>query len=288
VGEGAQRLLAELCADLRLLWTQAGGPSLRALESQIQVSKSQVGAILNGRVRRPPDWRVVSGLVRAVCRHAQAHGRMERVSLRTGLDEYWRPRYAVLEHAFSRSTEDGAGASDASDAAPVEPSAPPGLLPSAVADFTGRRDAVRSLDALIPGDDDVGARIALICGTAGVGKTALAVHWAHRVRDEFPDGQLYVNLRGFDPVDAPLAPATALRLFLDALGVPAARIPDGVDAMGGLLRGGWPAGGSWSCWTTPTTSTRCGRCCPPRPAASSSSPAATSWPGWSRPRAPAS
>src|SRR4051794_9158265 len=59
--ESARHLLAALCADLRLLWTQAGGPSLRALGGALPLSKSQVGAILNGRIRRPPDWRVVSG-----------------------------------------------------------------------------------------------------------------------------------------------------------------------------------------------------------------------------------
>ena len=60
--------------------------------------------------------------------------------------------------------------------------------------------------------------ITAIGGTAGVGKTALAVRWAHRVRSRFPDGQLYVNLRGYDP-DAPVSAAVALTRFLRALGV---------------------------------------------------------------------
>ena len=60
--------------------------------------------------------------------------------------------------------------------------------------------------------------------TAGVGKTALAVQWAHRVAAQFPDGQLYVNLRGFDPGGAPLAAAEAVRRLLDALGVAPQRV----------------------------------------------------------------
>ena len=75
-----------------------------------------------------------------------------------------------------------------------------------------------------------------LSGTAGVGKTALAVHWAHRVADRFPDGQLYVNLRGFDPTGAVVTPAEAVRGFLDALGVPPERIPADLPAQVGLYR----------------------------------------------------
>src|SRR5262249_5743225 len=73
-------------------------------------------------------------------------------------------------------------------------------------------------------------------GTAGIGKTALAVCWAHRVADRFPDGQLYVNLRGFDPAGPPMAPAEAVRGFLDAFEVPAERVPVGLEAQASLYR----------------------------------------------------
>ena len=76
-----------------------------------------------------------------------------------------------------------------------------------------------------PGDEPTAVVISALSGTAGVGKTALAVHWAHRVRDRFPDGQLYLNLRGFDAGGAPLPGVDAVRRCLDALGVPAETVP---------------------------------------------------------------
>jgi tetratricopeptide (TPR) repeat protein len=231
--EVGRDLLLSLCADLRLLWVEAGGPSLRALERQVSLSKSQVGAILNGRVRRPPDWRVVSTLVECIHRHAVEQGRVDRLSLRTGVEEYWRPRFALLEHAFeetdpqARGTEVGAGR-------PVVPA----LLPPAVAGFAGRRDVLAVLDGLLATRAELSPAVLItaIGGTAGVGKTALAVHWAHRNAEAFPDGQLYVNLRGFDPDGSALGPAEAVRGFLDALGVPAEGIPAGVTAQVGLYR----------------------------------------------------
>ncbi len=78
--------------------------------------------------------------------------------------------------------------------------------------------------------------ISVLSGTAGVGKTALAVHWAQRVTTHFPDGQLYVNLRGFDPGGAAVEPGDAVRGFLEAFGVPATRIPADLAARSGLYR----------------------------------------------------
>ncbi|HEX2416880.1 MAG TPA: ATP-binding protein, partial [Micromonosporaceae bacterium] len=73
-----------------------------------------------------------------------------------------------------------------------------------------------------------------ISGTAGMGKTSLAVHWAHRVADRFPDGQLYVNLRGSDPRG--MDPSEALHGFLDAFKVPMKRLPTSLDAKATLYR----------------------------------------------------
>lgn len=111
----------------------------------------------------------------------------------------------------------------------------PAQLPPAVAGFTGRAAALAELEAAL-GDGQAAVVITAIGGMAGVGKTALAVHFAHQVAARFPDGQLYVNLRGFGPSGQPVPPETAIRGFLDALEVPAARIPADLDAQAGLYR----------------------------------------------------
>ena len=113
----------------------------------------------------------------------------------------------------------------------------PRQLPAPVRPFAGRTAELAALTGLL---EDVGALsatvISVIGGTAGVGKTALAVHWAHQVADRFPDGQLYVNLRGFDPSGNPTPAVAAIRALLDALEVPADRIPANLDAQVGLYR----------------------------------------------------
>jgi len=119
--------------------------------------------------------------------------------------------------------------------------APPRQLPAAVAAFTGRAAQLKELTSFLDHKDTVVISkdtvvISAINGTAGVGKTALAVHWAHKVADRFPDGQLYANLRGFDPSGAPVPPAEAIRGFLEALGVPAQRIPAGLAEQAALYR----------------------------------------------------
>jgi tetratricopeptide (TPR) repeat protein/transcriptional regulator with XRE-family HTH domain len=104
----------------------------------------------------------------------------------------------------------------------------PRQLPPAAPDFAGREAQLQSLHALLTGGTSAeprGTVVAVIDGTAGVGKTTLAVHWAHRVARSFPDGQLYLNLNGFGPAGGPLRPADALGMLLEALHVPSARLP---------------------------------------------------------------
>jgi tetratricopeptide (TPR) repeat protein/transcriptional regulator with XRE-family HTH domain len=110
----------------------------------------------------------------------------------------------------------------------------PRQLPAPVPGFVGRAEALAALSGLLPPSGD-GAPV-VVSGTAGVGKTALAVHWAHRAAADFPDGQLYVNLRGYD-AGPPRTPADALAGLLRALGVDAARIPGDRDERAAALRG---------------------------------------------------
>ncbi|MFH9332027.1 AfsR/SARP family transcriptional regulator [Streptomyces althioticus] len=116
--------------------------------------------------------------------------------------------------------------------APVRPAQLPPGLPV----FTGRQAELEGLDALSADSGDRTAVVVAIGGMAGVGKTTLAVHWAHRIAHRFTDGQLYVDLRGFHPSGSSMSAAEAVRFFLEALGVPAQQLPAGVDAQAALYR----------------------------------------------------
>ena len=114
----------------------------------------------------------------------------------------------------------------------------PRQLPAGVRHFAGRDDQLNELARLLKEVGQPGRTVVIsaIGGTAGIGKTALAVHWAYQVTDEFPDGQLHANLRGFDPSGPPVAAEAVVRDFLGALGVPPARIPASAEAQAALYR----------------------------------------------------
>ncbi len=114
----------------------------------------------------------------------------------------------------------------------------PAELPAATPFLTGRSAALRSLDRLLTGTAGAqpAAAIAAISGGPGTGKTALAVHWAHSVREHFPDGQLFVNLRGFHPTGPVVSAHEAIRTFLESLGVAPRRIPQSQDGRVNLYR----------------------------------------------------
>lgn len=112
-------------------------------------------------------------------------------------------------------------------------------IPADTGYYVGREAELAELDAILPPAEGGGVsrpRIAVITGMAGVGKSALAVHWAHRVRDRFPDGMLYVNLRGVDTERSPVTPAEAVRSLLAGLGIPPERIPPDVDGLVAFFR----------------------------------------------------
>lgn len=116
-------------------------------------------------------------------------------------------------------------------ARPRESQSRPAQLPGAIMDFTGRDTAISQLNSA-SGTHPV----VVISGPPGVGKTTLATYWGHQVATEFPGGQLFVNLRGFDPSGTPMAPADTVLVLLEALGVQADRIPSTAQAQAGLYR----------------------------------------------------
>jgi len=150
-----------------------------------------------------------------------------------------------LREAYQLVLRGNAAATDPQPAPPPRPAeartvAVPAQLPRDIPGFAGRRAELATLDALVPvtGERTRAVVIGALSGTAGVGKTALALHWARRIADRFPDGQLYVNLRGFDAAGAAGATtlAQAVRAFLDAFEVPPQRIPVDLSAQVGLYR----------------------------------------------------
>ena len=151
-----------------------------------------------------------------------------------------------------------AGAAPAAQATVV-----PRQLPAGVAHFAGRTAELAELQAWQheAASADGAVKVLVIGGTAGAGKTALAVHWAHQSAGEFPDGQLYVNLRGFDPSGTPVAPGMRCAGSSAPSGSPRSRYRTASTRSPPCTAACWPASGSWSSWTTRVTPPRCGRCC---------------------------
>jgi tetratricopeptide (TPR) repeat protein len=115
----------------------------------------------------------------------------------------------------------------------VEASAVPGLLPRDVPQFTGRQAELARLIALADGGQ---VAVTVIGGTGGVGKTTLAVHAAHQLLEQFPDGHLYADLRGYTEGQVPVEPGEALDVFLRRLGVPTEQLPVDIDERAGMYR----------------------------------------------------
>jgi DNA-binding SARP family transcriptional activator len=189
-------------------------------------------AVLSARVAEHPlDERVAGQYMVALSRagrsaDALAHYRRLRARL---VEELGADPGAALQELHQRIL---GGATAAGGGAGVEPVAVPRQLPAAPAPFVGRRDELDRLATSGAGTVVVSA----VAGAGGIGKTWLTLHWAHRCAGRFPDGQLFVDLRGFSPEGPPMPAETALRGFLDALGVESGRVPVDPHAQAALFR----------------------------------------------------
>ena len=244
-------------ADLALPWLTGVGNTLLAERlaavldrNDLKLRRGEHAELLPSLTTlaeaRPLDERVAGQLMLALYRsgrQADALAGYQRIRTQLADELGVDPGVALREVQQQILTADDGSAAAPTRAARTagEPSgagAPvPRQLPATPRTFVGR---IGELDALRSIADDAGAAATLaissIGGIGGVGKTWLALYWAQRNLDRFPDGQLFVNLRGFDPAQAPMAPETAIVGFLGALGVPAASMPPNLDSKVGLYR----------------------------------------------------
>ncbi|MEU1605891.1 ATP-binding protein [Micromonospora matsumotoense] len=252
MGETGREALLAFAEELRRLRQLAGGPSLNTLVAVAArrgrpLARSTLSDKLNAKSL--PDWDFVTDYLGACVAYAEQAGARLPAEL-TDPGRWEAAHWRLLAAADAARADDrlaaaalaergrrvGAGSAPPATAAP----APfvPRQLPAAVRHFAGRSAPLAALTALLtelPGPPGT-VPVSTIGGTAGVGKTALAVHWAHQVAHRFPDGQLYVDLRGFDPEVSALSPAEAVAGFLEALAVPPERIPVGLAAQAALYR----------------------------------------------------
>jgi len=271
-GEGARRLRAALelwrgrpLADVTgLPWLEQQAERLDLLGAEVRQAlvearlaagehRALIPELEQMAIGEPLDEQVHGQLMLALYRGGrQADALAAYQRLRRTLDEELGiipgPALRDLEAAILR--QDPVLDPPAGPLAPSrQPPAAPAQLPPAVPAFTGRGAELALLDRVLaaassgpdaagPGAAGPGAAtaIAVVSGTAGVGKTALAVHWAHRASAHFPGGQLYVNLQGFGPAGSALEPGEVVHGFLEALGVPVNRIPAALQARTALYR----------------------------------------------------
>lgn len=233
---------AEFTDVLRALRLWAGQPSLRRLRHLGGVRTTADGAaeidslpestmsyVLRGD--RPARADFVRSFVTACLRAC----RREPAEILVQVERWHRAWLAAVGAAAARPTGIAPASAGTPPGSTGNGAGAPRQLPAGPADFVGRTAELAELDRLLP-PAPLRLTVATIAGPAGVGKTSLAVHWAQRVQDAFPDGQLYADLRGFGPKQAPLNTATVVRSFLGAFGLPARRIPSDVDERVALYR----------------------------------------------------
>ena len=198
---------------------------------------AEVMAELSVRVAEHPlDDRVAGQFLLGLFRNgrqaeALAHYQQVRTRLAADLGSDPSPALQAIYQQILNSEDPPPGPT--SRRAPV-----PRQLPAAPAGFTGREAELAALSRVMSAAARSGRTVVIsaIGGAGGIGKTWLALHWAHQHVDRFPDGQLFVDLQGFAPTGEPISPHSAVRGFLDGLGVRAARIPTELDAQIALYR----------------------------------------------------
>jgi tetratricopeptide (TPR) repeat protein/DNA-binding SARP family transcriptional activator len=217
--------------------------------TDLQLRRGQHGWLLGELATRakthPLDERVAGQLMLALyqCgRQAEALEHFQQLRVRL-VEELGIDPSPELQRRFKQilTTDPALTAPPTTPPASVSVSTPrlvPRQLPAYTPQFVGRAAELRQLTTLLETTTTGGGTVVItaIDGTAGIGKTALALHWAHQAAERFADGQLYVNLRGFDPTNTPVHPAEALRGFLDAFGISPERIPTSLEAQAGLYR----------------------------------------------------
>jgi len=212
---GQARTAASYLDQLAQLRTWCGEPSLRVLRRLDGPAPTTTSWVLNGKgLPKLPRWEFVASYVAACLRHRGLTPQQAGQQV-----ESWRSAWQTLSR--------DAGTATGTPAVPAQ-------LPAAPRYFTGRRTYLARLDRLLRQEGDLPAVVAIV-GAGGIGKTALAVRWAHNVSAHFPDGQLHIDLHGYHAGPS-MQTGNALLILLTALGIRSAAIPSEVESRAALLR----------------------------------------------------
>jgi tetratricopeptide (TPR) repeat protein len=222
--------------QLRRLFA-ATGLSLRELATDLPWAHQSIDRYLQGRRVNDNSWKLALKLIET----ARARGNASQTDVAELRHIYMQAVQASKSQ--DRSQERHAPMIDYTTGEILQhldqrPTPIPQQLPPSLGQFSGRSHEFVELTAALDNSTGEATAVAIltITGPAGVGKTWLALHWAHRHVDRFPDGQLFVDLRGFTPAGEPMSPSFAVTGFLVALGISQAQLPARVDAQVGLYR----------------------------------------------------